>query len=75
MSVVRNEVNGDNVHTGCYCRGVYQGFVHVCYIVHRDYIVDKVHIVLMDYIVHRGYNDHNDDSVHKAYNDYNVCIG
>ena len=46
----------------------------MCYIVHRDYIVDKVHIVLMDYIVHRGrgYNDHNDDSVHKAYRTYKV---
>ena len=47
----------------------------MCYIVPRDYIVDKVHIVLMDYIVHRGYNDHNDDSVHKTYNDHIVCIG
>ena len=78
MSFVRNEVNDDSVHTGCYCHGIHQDFVHMCYNVPRDYIVDKVHIVLMDYIVQRGYNDHNDDNVHKAYNGHNghnVCIG
>ena len=47
----------------------------MCYIVPRDYIVDKIHIVLMDYIVHRRNIVHNDDSVHKAYNGHNVCIG